>query len=112
MENMAKMPVKYKIKNGVKKYIFKKTLVERGILPESLVYRKKRGFNIPQNKWFKGPLKEYVYESILSKSMIDAGIFDKERLSSYLDLYYSSNLNYDNNIFSLIMISNWIKKYV
>ena len=111
VENMAKMPTNYKIKNGVKKYIFKKALVERGILPEHVVCRKKRGFNIPQNKWFKGPLKQYIYDSILSKSVIEAEIFNEKKLKEYIDLYYKSNLNYDNNIFSLIMVSNWIKRY-
>ena len=111
-ENMAKMPEKYKLKGGIKKYIFKKALVNNGILPKEVVYRKKRGFNIPLNRWLKGPLKEYVYDSIFSKEMTASNIFNERKLREYIDLYYKSDLNYDNNIFSLVMFSNWVRKYI
>ena len=39
------------------------------------------------------------------------GIFDKDKIEGYLDRYYATNLNYDNNIFALLMLAHWMDEY-
>lgn len=112
MEVCAKIPSSLKIKNMEKKYILKKALLNSNILPKEIIYRKKRGFNIPQNAWFKTELKDYIHDTTLSASFMDANIFDKSRLKEYIDSYYETNLNYDNNIFALISLAKWVETYL
>jgi asparagine synthase (glutamine-hydrolysing) len=45
------LPSKYKIKNGVTKYILKKSM--SGILPKEILWRSKKGFAMPLTKWLK-----------------------------------------------------------
>jgi asparagine synthase (glutamine-hydrolysing) len=111
MELTAKMPDSLKINNFNTKYIFKKMLVEKGILPRNVVYRPKRGFNAPIGNWLKGDLKEYVIEQLTDKKFRHAQIFDNERLDDYIKAYYQGNLNYHNNMFALLVLSNWIQKH-
>ena len=111
MELTAKMPSNLKIKNFNKKYIFKKMLIERKILPEEVVNRPKRGFVAPIGNWLKNDLKQYTLDQLYSKKFRESGIFDNKRLDEYIKRYYSTNLNYHNNIFALLALSNWINKY-
>jgi asparagine synthase (glutamine-hydrolysing) len=46
-----KIPSSLKLKRGVSKYILKKAM--RGILPDSLLYKPKKGFGIPMTAWLK-----------------------------------------------------------
>ena len=110
LEKIASMPADMKLEFVTKKKILKEIAIKKNILPKEIVYRPKQGFRIPQNKWFKGPLKKYIINTILSSSMAGR-IFDEQRLKIYLDNYYKTNLNYDNNIFALLMLSQWIDKY-
>lgn len=110
MEKMASMPASMKIRLTQKKKILKEVAHKKTLLPRRLIYRPKRGFNIPQNKWFKGPLKKYVYQQILSSGIVGK-IFDRAKMCEYLDNYYQKNLNYDNNIFALLTLSLWFDKY-
>lgn len=110
MEKIASMPSGKKIKFGKKKKILKEIAIKYKLLPQDLVNRPKQGFNIPQNKWFKGPLKKYLYETILDSKMV-GWVFEKIKLKNYLDSYFNTNLNYDNNIFALLVLSQWINKY-
>lgn len=110
MEKVAAMPSKIKINFLTKKKILKDIALKNKLLPKDIIYRQKHGFTIPQNKWFKGPLKEYLYEQVFSSPMINK-IFEKKKMQAYLDNYYKTNLNYDNNIFALLMLSSWMKKY-
>lgn len=110
MEKVAAMPASMKLRLATKKRILKKIAAKNKLLPKEVIYRKKHGFTAPLNKWFKGPLKEYIYEQILSSDMTGS-IFDKTRLKTYLDDYYRTNLAYDNNIFALLILSLWFDKY-
>jgi len=112
MEKMARIPTNLKINNGELKYIFKKALVENNILPTEVVYRKKRGFNIPLNKWLKHELKDYVNDSIKNGHLSSVGIFDQIKLEKYTDEYFTTNRNYDNNIFALLMLNQWFERYI
>lgn len=111
MEKIAAMPSDMKLKLLSKKKILKDMALKNKLLPKEIIYRQKHGFTIPQNKWFKGPLKEYIKEAILSSNAIDK-IFDKNKLQEYLENYYKTNLNYDNNIFALLILTLWSNRYL
>ncbi|TSC88505.1 MAG: asparagine synthase (glutamine-hydrolysing) [Microgenomates group bacterium Gr01-1014_7] len=110
MEKMAAMPSQMKIKLLTKKKILKEIALKNNLLPKEIINRPKHGFIIPLNRWFKGSLKKYIYDTILSSSIIEK-IFDKNRIENYLDSYYKTNLNYDNNIFALLTLALWVDKY-
>lgn len=110
MEKMATMPSKKKLLFTQKKKILKEIALKYNLLPKDIINRPKQGFVIPLNKWFKTGLKKYIYSTILSSKMIDK-IFDEGRMKKYLDDYYHTNLNYDNNIFALLMLAFWVDKY-
>ena len=110
MEKVASMPSDLKIRFLTKKKILKDIALKNNLLPKEIVLRQKHGFTIPQNKWFKGPLKKYIYDTILFSRM--AGIiFKKDILEDYLDNYFKTDLNYDNNIFALLTLALWVDKY-
>ncbi|EMO43009.1 asparagine synthase (glutamine-hydrolyzing) [Leptospira noguchii] len=50
VEYIRKIPHEYKYKNGITKYILKKSLIR--MLPNEILYRSKKGFGVPVGKWF------------------------------------------------------------
>ncbi|MFZ1741636.1 MAG: asparagine synthase (glutamine-hydrolyzing) [Pontixanthobacter sp.] len=62
IEFSARLPVRYKVKDGEGKYLLKK-LAER-YFPTEFVYRPKMGFGIPLEDWMRGPLRCMV-ENVL-----------------------------------------------
>ena len=53
---VRRIPSRYKFRNGVTKYILKRAL--RGILPDEILRRRKKGFGTPVGRWFaSGALK-------------------------------------------------------
>lgn len=110
MEKVASITSQEKLLFTHKKKILKEIALKKGLLPREIVNRSKHGFTIPQNKWFKSTLKKYIYDTILASSMID-NIFDRSKMQEYLDRYFKTNLNYDNNIFALLMLASWVDRY-
>ncbi len=48
---VRRIPSNYKLRGGVTKYILKKAL--EPVLPESILYRAKKGFGVPVGRWFR-----------------------------------------------------------
>lgn len=51
VEFAQRLPSSFKYRNGTTKYLLKKAMT--GILPDSLLYRQKKGFGIPLTSWLK-----------------------------------------------------------
>ncbi len=111
VELFAQMPADLKLKHGDKKYLFKKTLVEKGILPKEAVYRRKMGFSLPLDTWFKHDLKNYVFDNALAPVLWKSGIFSKDSLHEFVNDSYKTDFNQGKSIFSLICLSKWLRRY-
>jgi asparagine synthase (glutamine-hydrolysing) len=56
------MPSDMKLKGGIPKYMLKRAV--RGLIPDSLIDRKKQGFGVPVQDWFLGRLGPVIREEI------------------------------------------------
>ena len=57
-----KLPHRFKFRPGQRKYLLKK--IARGILPDAIVDRKKKGFGIPLAKWLRKVPAEPPFRSV------------------------------------------------
>ncbi len=102
------IPGKYKVKNGVNKYILKKSL-ER-LLPNDILYRKKMGFNLPIREWATETIYNYVKDNIKQFSD-DTNIFNVDTVNMQLKMLKDGKEEYTNNIWTIYFLINWYKKW-
>lgn len=62
IEFCARLPVQYKVRNGIGKYLLKK--LAKRYFPVEFVYRPKKGFAIPLASWLRGPLLKVMDETL------------------------------------------------
>lgn len=67
-----------KLRNGYTKTIVRDSL--KDILPRNIAYRKSKiGFSSPLLEWMRGPLKEFVLDTIASKDFSESSLTNKQR---------------------------------
>ncbi|MFC1825836.1 asparagine synthase (glutamine-hydrolyzing) [Thermodesulfobacteriota bacterium] len=110
MEFVARIPSRFKLKFRTGKYILKSAL--SGLLPEKIIKRKKMGFGVPVDHWFRDELKDMAYDTILSQKSINRGYFKKNALQKILDEHVSGKWNWHNHIWNLLMLELWHKMFV
>lgn len=108
MELTAQMPSSLKWRGGQGKYLLKKALKKR--LPHDLLYRKKQGFGIPVNEWFRDSLKEYSREMLLSENAFPKGMFSQNGLKNLLDNHEKTPKD-GRRIWMLITLKLWMDQY-
>lgn len=110
LELTAQIPFNLKLRGyNNKKYILKEAL--RGLVPDEVMFRPKMGFGIPIDVWFRGELKDYAYDLLLSEQAIARGIFKKEAIKSLLDEHNNTQISHAYRIWALITLELWFREY-
>lgn len=106
MEFAESLPISMKV-NLFKNKILHKKLAEK-YLSKEIIYRKKRGFKTPRKKWFKGEVGYTLERNILNSTKVFGDIFNKDEISNYFKLHRDGKVNYEKQLFSLVVLSYWM----
>jgi asparagine synthase (glutamine-hydrolysing) len=110
IEFVARIPSDLKLNNGIEsKYILKRA--SEAYLPREVIYREKMGFGVPLDHWFRGELKDMVYDILLSKHAIERGYFRKEYIQSILERHQKGE-NWQVLIWNLLMLELWFLMFI
>jgi len=101
VEWISGLPPEYKLRGQEGKYIFKKALEPH--LPRDVLYRPKMGFGVPLGKWFRGPLRQRLRDSLLEGGLAQSGLFRHEYLEKLVNDHQSGLREYSAPLWALIM---------
>lgn len=110
MEFAAGLPVSYKIRGSTKKYIIKKAF--SGILPEEILNRKKMGFGVPVGRWFRGELRDFLRETLLSSKSLGRGYFKPDKLRRIVEDHINAKKDYSNQLWAFLVLEFWHRKFM
>lgn len=101
VEWVSGLPVSDKLRGQEGKYILKKALEPH--LPKDVLYRPKMGFGVPLGKWFRGPLRQRLQESLLEGSLAQTGLFNQDYLQRLVSDHQSGRREHSAPLWSLMM---------
>ena len=110
MEFVASLPADFKLRNGVKKYIFKKAAAR--LLPAEILDRRKMGFGVPLDHWFRGALRELVHEVLLGKSAAARGYFRPDIVRRWVDEHETGVRNWHDQLWTMLMLELWHRMFI
>jgi asparagine synthase (glutamine-hydrolysing) len=109
VEFAATLPSSLKFRNGTGKYLLKQYL--RSKLPRSIVDRKKTGFGLPLREWFRGKLRSYVEDILLSRSALAHQYFRKGSVEKLIQAHASGWYDNSYKIYSLLALELWHREF-
>src|SRR6185436_10631781 len=74
VEFAATVPSRFRLRDGTTKYLLKQAM--RGILPDQIIDRSKKGFAVPLARWFRGELSDYSRDILLSHTARQRGLLN------------------------------------
>jgi asparagine synthase (glutamine-hydrolysing) len=109
VEFAATIPAGWKLRGGRTKHIFIKAL--GGWLPDEILKRRKQGFAVPLDRWFRGPLRQLYREMLLSDTARKRGFFDTEFLRR-LFARHEQGRQMDPHIWTLMSFEMWCRTFL
>ena len=110
MEFAASLPEKMKLRRMTTKYLLKKVLKE--IVPGENLTRKKMGFGVPIGYWFRGSMKAFLRETLLSEKSLRRGFFQPQRVRTLVDEHIENKVDHSHRLWSLMMLELWFERFI
>jgi asparagine synthase (glutamine-hydrolysing) len=110
IEFAASLPEHLKMKRLRPKSLLKQ--VAARLVPRAVVYRRKMGFGVPVGKWFRGEMKAFVSEVLLSDASLKRGIIRPEMVSKHLEEHTSGKVDHAFQLWTLLMLELWFRQFI
>jgi len=110
MEWAAELPEQLKMAHGETKALFKSAM--EPYLPSELLYRPKMGFGCPVDHWFRNELKELAYETLLSQSARERGLFRPAYVRHLLEEHCAFTRDHHTRLWALLMLELWFQMWI
>jgi len=106
VEFAGRLPLSYKLKGNVGKYILKKAAA--GLLDASTITRKKQGFGAPMDKWLREPAFAKRCQDVIDRSRLVAdGLIDGNYLNTLMAGHKRSASGYGAHIWTVLNAMIW-----
>ncbi|MDQ3748688.1 MAG: asparagine synthase (glutamine-hydrolyzing) [Acidobacteriota bacterium] len=110
IEFAASLPEKIKLRGTETKYLLKK--VASKIVPREVLYRQKMGFGTPLAHWFRGEMKGFLQDVLLSDKSLKRGLFKPEVVTRLVNQHTNAERDNVRQIWTLLMLELWFQKFI
>lgn len=105
VEYAFSLPSSVKLRDGVTKWVVKE--VARRTLPAGIVDRKKVGFRVPLDSWFRSGLREMAGDMLLGPNSFVADRFDRAGVAKLLADHDRGRRDEEIRIWTLLCLEVW-----
>jgi asparagine synthase (glutamine-hydrolysing) len=102
MQSIAQIPSGLKLHHGTGKYVFKKAL--EPVLPRAILERRKWGFGVPLEKWFRTDLKQFTQEAVFGSP---DHYLDYEFLRNRWEQHQRGQRDWSSMFWTVLMFKTW-----
>ena len=110
VELAARMPIEVKQSASQGKRVLIDTF--RDLIPSDIQTRKKMGFGVPIDHWFRNELKDLLYDVLLSDRAIDRGLFHEAVVRRMVDEHTAGVFDHAYRLWNLLCLELWLRMYV
>jgi asparagine synthase (glutamine-hydrolysing) len=109
VEFAATIPARLRFRDGTTKYLFKQAM--RGILPDDIIDRPKRGFAVPLARWLRGPLLSYARDVLLSDTCKHRGVLNPDSVERLLARHQRGR-DLDLQLWTMLSFELWCRRFL
>ena len=110
MELAARLPIRQKLRAGTGKYVLKRVMAP--YLPRRLRYRRKQGFGVPIEHWFRGDLRELLRDVLLDGRLAQRGYFRMDAVEKLIRDHETRQASWHFQLWNLMMMELWHRNFV
>jgi asparagine synthase (glutamine-hydrolysing) len=104
------LPIEWRTSLTTGKIILRQAF--RNLLPHSILRRKKLGFGVPVGQWFRGSLRDFFIETVLSLRAMQRGLLRRAAVENLLQQNDSARFDHGHKLWSLLMLELWSRNYL
>lgn len=104
------LPSSLKVRPRTTKWVLKQVALE--YLPSEIVNRRKIGFKVPLDAWFRGDLRDFAHDQLCGPSSFVGSTFSPADVRRLLEDHWNGRRNEENRIWTLLSLEVWFREMV
>lgn len=108
-EYVNRLPSHYKYHRGVSKRMLKDAILRNGLLPSTIVTRRKKGFGIPVAKWMRVDLHGYFRDVLLDELPAPLGMLSRTAIAALWTRHSRREANCYKELWAIFMLIQWAR---
>jgi len=109
VELAATLPPWLKLRRLTTKYALKRAM--RGLLPDDIIARPKKGFGVPLGRWFRGELAPLLRDVCSPEAIRREGLFRPEVVERLLREHHEGRRDHRKKLYTLLAWQLWAARY-
>jgi len=109
VEFAAALPIRLKYRRGRGKRLLEEAFGH--LLPREVFTRRKMGFGVPLDTWFRKELKPVASDLLLSPTAQCLEYFRPEAIRALWDAHQSGQADHSNRLWALVMFEAWLREW-
>lgn len=81
-------------------------------LPPQLLHRRKMGFGVPLEHWSRGPLRDFLRDTLLSSRCLDRGCLVPDAVRALVEEHVSGQRNWQSHRWDLVVLELWFRTFI
>ncbi len=110
VEFTASLPTSLRMKQYRLKYLLRK--MAKDLLPPHILRKKKQGFMVPIGAWFRGELRPYLLEMLLSERAAARGIFKPAEVARLVQEHTDGSRVWTHQLWALLTFETWCRLFM
>ena len=110
VELAARMPIEVKQTSAGGKRVLIESFSD--FLPEEIQKRRKMGFGVPIDHWFRDELKPLLHDILLSDRCLDRGLLNAEFVRQLVSEHTSGAMDHAYRLWNLLCLELWQRIYL
>ena len=106
-EMAAALPPEAKLRDGRGKFLLVEALRDR--FPPDLLTRAKMGFGVPLPLWFRGALREFLWDHLTGDRFLGRGIVSPAFVRALLEEHHTARRDNSGWLWSLLVLELWFR---
>jgi asparagine synthase (glutamine-hydrolysing) len=107
-EYAASLPDGFKLDGTRSKAILRDAFSD--LIPSDIDRRPKTGFGVPLDAWFRGELRDYVRDVLLSPSAASRGVLKSAEVAKLIDSHQQGRANIGHRLWTLVCFERWLQQ--
>ena len=109
VEFAAALPARFKYRRGRGKWLLRETFND--LLPDEIWRRRKMGFGVPLDSWFRHELRDLTRDTLLADSAKTREFFRQETVQELLDQHDKRYFDHSARLWALVMLETWLREW-
>lgn len=110
VEYAASLPHSFKLHGLTTKFLLRRAL--EGLLPEAILWRGKKGFNVPVARWFAGPLKPLLEDLLSPGRLRRQGLFQPDYLAALMQEHQARRRDHRKLLWTMLAFQLWYENWM